>query len=136
MEKYFNSISNFFGVVGGTIVFLLGGWDTLIMALVVLMSLDYVTGILKGIYNKKLSSKTGRQGIIKKIVVLIVVCLAVLFEKIGIPAMREMVIMFFAVNEGISILENASQMGLPIPDQLKNALLQIREPKKEDVRNE
>lgn len=136
MEKYFNSISNFFGVVGGTIVFLLGGWDTLIMALVVLMSLDYVTGILKGIYNKKLSSKTGRQGIIKKIVVLIVVCLAVLFEKLGIPALREMVIMFFAVNEGISILENASQMGLPIPDQLKNALLQIREPKKEDVPNE
>ena len=129
MEKYFNNISKFLGVVGGIIVYLLGGWDTLIMTLVCLMCLDYATGILKGIYNKKLSSKTGRQGIIKKIVTLIVVSLAVALEKIGIPAMREMVIMFFAVNEGISILENASEMGLPIPDQIKNTLLQIRDSK-------
>lgn len=130
MEKYFNNISKFLGVVGGIIVYLLGGWDTLIMTLVCLMCLDYTTGILKGIYNKKLSSKTGRQGIIKKIVTLIVVSLAVALEKLGIPAMREMVIMFFAVNEGISILENASEMGLPIPDQIKNTLLQIRDTKK------
>lgn len=129
MAKYFNSVSNFFGVVGGVIVFLLGGWDTLITVLVALMCLDYVTGILKGIFNKKLSSKTGRQGIVKKIVTLIIVSLAVLFEKIGIPAMREMVIMFFAVNEGISILENASEMGVPIPEQIKSVLLQIRDSK-------
>ena len=129
MAKYFNSISNFLGVVGGVIVFLLGGWDTLITVLVALMCLDYVTGILKGIFNKKLSSKTGRQGIVKKIVTLIIVSLAVLFEKIGIPAMREMVIMFFAVNEGISILENASEMGVPIPEQIKSVLLQIRDTK-------
>lgn len=129
MEKYFNNISKFAGVVGGMIVYLLGGWDTLIFALICLMCLDYVTGILKGIYNKKLSSKTGRQGIVKKFVTLIVVSLAVMLEKVGIPATREMVIMFFAVNEGISILENASEMGLPIPDKLKNTLLQLREPK-------
>lgn len=129
MAKYFNSVSNFFGVVGGVIVFLLGGWDTLITVLVALMCLDYVTGILKGIFNKKLSSKTGRQGIVKKIVTLIIVSLAVLFEKLGIPAMREMVIMFFAVNEGISILENASEMGVPIPEQIKSVLLQIRDTK-------
>lgn len=132
----FNTISNFGGVVGGVLLFLLGGWDTLIMTLVVLMCLDYLTGHLKGLYNKELSSKTGRKGIIKKIQTLIVVSVAVMCEKIGIPAMREMTIMFFVVNEGLSILENTAQMGLPLPDNLKNALIQIRESKGGKTENE
>lgn len=136
MEKYFNTISNITGVIGGVIVYMLGGWDTLIIVLLGLMCLDYVTGMLKGLYNQKLSSKAGRQGIIKKISTLIIVSLAVLCEKIGIPAMREMTIMFFAVNEGLSILENTAQMGLPLPDNLKNALVQIRESKGGKVENE
>lgn len=126
MEKYFNSISSIFGVIGGGIVYLLGGWDNLIIVLLILMCLDYVTGILKGIYTQKLSSNAGRKGIIKKISILIIISLAVMCEKIGIPAMREITIMFFAVNEGLSILENVAEMGLPIPEQIKNALLQIR----------
>lgn len=136
MEKYFNAISNITGVIGGVIVYMLGGWDTLILVLLGLMCLDYATGMLKGLYNQKLSSKTGRQGIIKKISTLIIVSLAVMCEKIGIPAMREMTIMFFAVNEGLSILENTAQMGLPLPDNLKNALVQIRESKGGTVENE
>lgn len=131
MEKYFNSISNIFGIVGGIIVYLLGGWDTLIVVLLTLMCLDFATGILKGIYTKKLSSNAGRKGIVKKISILVIVSVAVMCEKIGIPAMREITIMFFAVNEGLSILENVSEMGIPIPEQIKNALLQIRESKEE-----
>lgn len=131
MEKYFNSISNITAIIGGLLVYLLGGWDSLIIVLLVLMCFDYATGMLKGLYLKKLSSNTGRKGIIKKIATLIIVSVAVMCEKIGIPAMREVTIMFFAVNEGLSILENVGEMGLPIPEKLKNALIQLRESKGE-----
>lgn len=126
MEKYFKG-TNLLTIIMGAITYLLGGWDTFIIVLLILMVLDYITGILKGLYNKELSSQTGFKGIIKKVSILIIVSLAVMCEKIGIPAVREMTIIFFVVNEGLSILENTSQMGLPIPEQIKNALLQIRE---------
>ena len=131
MNKYFNWISNLSAIVGGGIVYLLGGWDTFIIALVILMCLDYFTGTLKAIYTKELSSKTGLKGIIKKVYMLAIVCLAVECERIGIPAVREVTITFFAVNEGLSILENATKIGLPIPETIKNALLQIRDKKGE-----
>ena len=135
MEKYFNSVSKISAIIGGLTIYLLGGWDTLIQVLIILMVLDYVTGILKGLYIQKLSSKTGRQGIIKKLLILILVAVSVMCEKIGIPAMREMTIMFFAVNESISILENSAEMGIPIPQKLKSSLLQIREVKEEKNEN-
>lgn len=131
MSKYFNWISNISATIGGAIVYLLGGWDILITALLILMCLDYVTGILKGLYIQKLSSQAGFKGIIKKMFILVIVCLAVMCEKIGVPAVREITIMFFAVNEGLSILENAGEIGLPIPETIKNALLQLREKKGE-----
>lgn len=132
MEKIFNWISVVGGVVGGTIVSLLGGWDKIIMALLILMVLDYITGVIKGIYNKELSSEIGFKGLLRKVLILVVVAVAVIAEQhMGIPAIREMVIMFFAVNEAISILENASQMGLPIPEKLKDILLQLRDKKEE-----
>lgn len=129
MSKYFNTFSNISATIGGAIVYLLGGWDVLITTLIILMCLDYVTGILKGLYIQKLSSQAGFKGIIKKISILIIVSLAVMCEKIGIPAVREITIMFFAVNEALSILENAGEMDLPIPETMKNALLQLREKK-------
>ncbi len=129
--KYCNALSNIAGILGGVAVYLLGGWDNFIIALLTLMCLDYFTGILKAIYKKELSSRTGLNGIIKKIFILVIVAVAVCCEKIGIPAMREIAVMFFAVNEGLSILENASATGLPIPEGLKNALLQVRESKGE-----
>ena len=131
LEKYFNGISNITAIIGGAIVYLLGGWDTLIIVLVTLMCMDYITGVLKSLYNKKLSSNVGRKGIIKKVTTLVIVSVAVMCEKVGIPAMREITIMFFTANEGLSILENASEMGLPMPERLKSALIQVREPKKE-----
>ncbi len=98
------------------------------VALLILIVLDYVTGLLKAIYNKQLSSEIGFKGIIKKVLLLIVVGVSVLVQNnFGIPAIREIVIMFFAINEAISLLENASQMGLPIPEKLKNTLLQLRD---------
>lgn len=132
MEKMFNSISVAFGVIGGLIVSFLGGWDGLAITLVSFIVLDWITGLLKAIYNKNLSSYTGFKGIIKKVVILIVVGVAVLLEKnMRIPAIREIVMMFFIANEGISLLENVSQMGIPFPDELKDILIQLRNKKGE-----
>lgn len=132
MEKMFNSISVAFGVIGGLIVSFLGGWDGLAITLVSFIVLDWITGLLKAIYNKNLSSYTGFKGIIKKVVILIIVGVAVLLEKnMGIPAIREIVMMFFIANEGISLLENVSQMGIPFPEKLKEILIQLRNKKEE-----
>jgi len=131
MEKMFNSISVVFGVIGGLIISFLGGWDGLAITLVSFIVLDWITGLLKAIYNKNLSSYTGFKGIIKKVVILIVVGVTVLLEKnMGIPAIREIVMMFFIANEGISLLENVSQIGVPFPDKLKEILIQLRNKEK------
>lgn len=132
-EKIFNWLSVIGGTLGGFIVSLLGGWDKIITALLILMCLDYFTGIIKAIYNNELSSEIGFKGLAKKVLILVIVMVAVITEQyLGVPAIREIVIMFFSVNEGISILENAAQMGLPIPTKLKNVLLQLREKNKEE----
>ena len=133
MEKLFNSISIYFGIIGGLIVSFLGGWDGLAITLVGLAVTDYITGVLKAIHNKELSSEIGIKGIIRKVVIFILVGIAVLLERnLGIPAIREIVMMFFIANEGISLLENVSQMGVPFPEQLKNVLLQLRDKNKEE----
>ncbi len=127
MDKIFNWISVICGTIGGFIVSLLGGWDKLIMALIILMCLDYITGLIKAYYNKELSSRIGFKGLTKKVLILVIVAVSVVAENmLGIPAIREIVIMFFAVNEALSILENAGAMGLPLPEKLKQALLQLR----------
>lgn len=128
MDKLFNSISIYLGIIGGVIVSFLGGWDGLIITLVTLIILDYTTGVLKAIYSKELSSEIGIKGIIRKVLILIVIGVTVLIQNnLGIPAIREMVIMFFITNEGISLLENVSQMDIGIPKKLKDTLLQLRE---------
>lgn len=132
MEKLFNQISIIFGIAGGAIVSFLGGLDGLITTLIALMVLDYVTGVLKSIYNKKLSSEIGIKGIIRKVLMLIVIGVTWLIQNnLGIPAIREMVIMFFIANESISLLENIAQMGIKIPNKLTSILLQLREKEEE-----
>lgn len=133
MDKIFNWISVMCGTIGGFIVSLLGGWDKLIMALIILMCLDYITGLIKAYYNKELSSQIGFKGLTKKVLILVIVAVSVVAENmLGIPAIREIVIMFFAVNEALSILENSGAMGLPLPEKLKQALLQLRNSKEEN----
>lgn len=133
ITKLFNGFSVAVGFAGGFLCQLLGGWDVMLKALVALVVLDYVTGVLKGIYTKTLSSEIGFKGLIRKIVIFIVVATAVIVQSIvgdAIP-LREIVIIFFVCNEGISLLENASEF-VPIPDKLKETLIQLREKNKED----
>lgn len=133
MEKYFNELSVSVGLVGGFICKFLGGWDMLLNAIVILVILDYATGLLKGIYNKSLSSEISFRGLIKKIVIFIVIATAYVIQSIignEIP-LREITILFFIANEGISLLENASEF-VPIPDKLKDVLIQLRDSKEEN----
>lgn len=127
MNKYFNDISIVFGLVGGFVCNFLGSWDLLLKSIIILMVLDYVTGLLKSIYNKKLSSEVGFKGIIKKIIIFIVISTAYVIQCLlgeEIP-LREITILFFIANEGISLIENASEF-VPIPEKLKDVLIQIR----------
>lgn len=128
MDKIFNGISVIIGIVGGVAAMLFGTWDKLLSTLVILMVLDYVTGVIKAIYAKRLSSEIGFKGLLKKITVLIIVALANVIEVFtgGGTAIREIVIVFYIANEGISILENAAVLLPKMPDGLKNILLQLR----------
>lgn len=129
--KVFNSFSVVGGIVGGFLCQWLGGWDVILKALVMLVVLDYATGVLKAIATKTLSSAVGFKGLIRKITIFIVVATAVTVQTVigdAIP-LREIVIIFFVCNEGISLLENASEF-IPIPDKLKETLIQLREKSK------
>ncbi|UEL47595.1 phage holin family protein [Terrisporobacter hibernicus] len=130
MEKYFNEISVGFGLIGGFICKFLGGWDMLLKAIVILVVLDYVTGLLKAIYNKSLSSEIGFKGLIRKIIIFVVIATAYVIQGIvgdAIP-LREITILFFIANESLSLLENAGEF-VPIPDKLKDTLIQLRDNK-------
>lgn len=124
--KYFNEISVVVGVVGGFLASILGGWDLLLKVFIGAIVADYATGVLAAWYNKKLSSEVGFKGIVKKVMMIIVVSFASSMQTILELPLREIVLMFFIANEGISLLENCSNVGLPLPDQLKDALVQLR----------
>ena len=126
-EKLFNSISVLSGAAGGILAGLMGGWDGLLAALITLVVLDYITGLAKAICQKELSSKIGFQGIVKKIVLFILVAAANALQLLlsGSLPLREIVLVFFIANEGLSLLENAAVF-VPIPGALKKALLQLR----------
>lgn len=133
VSKIFNYFSIVGGIAGGFLCQWLGGWDVLLQALVFLIVLDYVTGILKAVYTKTLSSEVGFKGLIKKIVIFIVVATAVVVQGVVENALpiREIIISFYICNEGISLLENASEF-VPIPDKLKEILIQLRDKNKEE----
>lgn len=126
MKSIFNFIT---GTVLTGVLYLLGGWDIALQTLIIVISIDYVSGICKAIYSKKLNSKVGIKGIIKKFSYLLTVALAVEIDKItgGTGAIRTLVIYFFVANDGISILENLGGMGIPLPAKLKEVLEQLRD---------
>lgn len=128
MEKLFNEISIICGAVGGCIAYWLGGWDVLLKTIVFLAVVDYITGIIKGIYTKELSSEIGFEGLLKKIVMFIVIAVSYVIQVLigGTIPLREVVIMFYITNEALSLLENAA-IFIPIPDKLKSVLLQLRD---------
>lgn len=128
MDKIFNGISIITGIVGGLAASLFGQLDTILWALIILMVLDYITGIIKAIYSKTLSSEIGFKGLLRKVLILIIVAVANVVQVLvgDNIAIREIVIMFYIANEGISILENAAVIMPNMPEKLKDVLLQLR----------
>ena len=119
----------FISTILGIIVYYLGGMDILLKTLLILIVFDYFTGIVKGICNKQLSSLVGFNGISKKVFMLIIVATAFLIQQavsLDFPV-REIVVMFFIGNEGISILENSAEIGVPIPEKLREILYQLKD---------
>ena len=121
-------INNIVSVILTTFVYLVGGFDIAIQSLLIVIVIDYLTGIASAIYNKELSSKVGFKGIIKKFCYLLVVALSVVIDKLlgqgGL--IRTLVIYFFVANDGLSIVENMAEMNIKLPKKLIDALEQIK----------
>ena len=137
MKELWSMVQLAFTAIGGWLGYFLGGCDGLIIALVIFVAVDYLTGVLCAIADKKLSSEVGFKGIARKVLIFLLVGVANILdvEVIGTGSiLRTAVIFFYLSNEGISLLENAAHLGLPIPSKLKAALEQLhdRAEEKED----
>lgn len=119
--------------LGGWLGWLLGGCDGFIYALIAFVIIDYITGVMCAVVNKQLSSEVGFRGIFKKVLIFMLVGVGNIVDKQLIGSgnvLRTAVIFFYLSNEGISIIENAGVLGLPIPQKLKDVLAQLKD--KED----
>lgn len=129
MSIYNEKINYIVSLFGTVSVWLFGSWDLPLLTLISVMALDYITGITRGYINKQLSSDYGFRGLYKKISIFYILILAVLiYRLIGHGFMfRSLVCFWYTANEGTSILENAAAIGLPIPQQLVDALVQLKQ---------
>ena len=123
--------------IGTFLTFIFGDWDVALQCLVVAVALDYVSGIIKAFVKKELSRTIGVKGLLKKGGVFVVVALAVLLDKVSgsTGAVRTLVIYYFVANEGLSIVENLAETGLPIPDVIKKALKNLKSESKGKKKN-
>lgn len=129
------SIQAVLTVVGGALGYFVGGLDGLMIVLLAFMVIDYITGIMCAIKDKSISSKVGFSGICKKILILVLVGMSNLLDIYVLQTgsmLRTAVLFFYISNEGVSILENAGKLGLPIPAKIKNVLAQLHD-KAEDT---
>lgn len=135
MGNILNWIKIFFTAIGGYLGIFLGGWDGFLYALLIFVILDYVTGLMVAIIQKKVSSGIGFVGIFKKVLIFMLVTVGHIIDSeiIGQGGVfRTAVIFFYLSNEGISIIENASLIGLPIPQKLKDVLEQLKDKGEKD----
>lgn len=129
MKEIWNWIQKILSVIGAFMGWFLGGMDGFLYALIAFVVIDYITGVLCAIIDKNLCSKIGAKGIFKKVLIFVLVGVGHIIDtnvlKSGGSALRTAVIFFYLSNEGISILENATHIGLPIPEKLKDVLKQL-----------
>ena len=130
MKEFWNTIQLIFSAVGGWLGHFLGGCDGLLYALIAFVVIDYITGVMCAIINKQLSSEVGFKGIFRKVLIFLLVGIANIIDVqvIGTGAvLRTAVIFFYISNEGVSLLENAGHLGLPIPEKIKTVLEQLHD---------
>lgn len=130
MKEFWNTIQLIFTAVGGWLGYFLGGCDGLLYALIAFVVIDYITGVMCAIINRELSSAVGFKGIFRKVLIFLLVGIANVIDVqvIGTGAvLRTAVIFFYISNEGVSLLENAGHLGLPIPEKIKTVLEQLHD---------
>lgn len=130
MKEFWNTIQLIFAGVGGWLGYFLGGCDGLLYALIAFVVIDYITGVMCAISNHTLSSEVGFKGICRKVLIFLLVGIANILDVqvIGTGSvLRTAIIFFYISNEGISLLENAGYLGLPIPEKIKTVLEQLHD---------
>ena len=130
MKEFWNTIQLIFSAVGGWLGYFLGGCDGLLYALIAFVVIDYITGVMCAIINRELSSAVGFKGIFRKVLIFLLVGIANIIDVqvIGTGAvLRTAMIFFYISNEGVSLLENAGHLGLPIPEKIKTVLEQLHD---------
>lgn len=130
MKEFWNMIQMVFAAVGGWLGYYLGGCDGLLLALVAFAAADYLTGVMCAVSDRKLSSNVGFKGICRKVLIFLLVGIANILDVhvIGIGSvLRTAVIFFYISNEGVSLLENAAHLGLPVPEKIKAVLEQLHD---------
>lgn len=128
MKGFWNTVQMVFVAVGGWLGWFLGGCDGLLYALVAFVAVDYVTGVLCAVADRKLSSEVGFRGIAKKALIFLLVGMANVLDVQVIGSgcvLRTAVVFFYISNEGVSLVENAAHLGLPVPEKLKDVLGQL-----------
>lgn len=140
MKEFWNGIQLVFAVIGGWLGWFLGECDGLMYALIAFVIADYVTGVMCAVSDKRLSSEVGFKGICRKILIFVLVGMANILDMhvIGTGCvLRTAVLFFYISNEGVSVLENAGHLGLPVPAKLLDVLEQLHEDaEQEDIDNE
>ena len=130
MKEFWTTSQVVFAGIGGWLGWFLGGCDGLLYALLAFVVIDYITGIMCAVVDKKLSSAVGFKGIFKKVLIFALVGVGHILDTRVIgsgSALRTAVIFFYLSNEGVSLLENATYLGLPIPQKLKSVLEQLHD---------
>jgi toxin secretion/phage lysis holin len=130
MKEFWNFIQLIFSIIGGWLGYFLGGCDGLLYALIAFVVIDYITGVMCAITDKTLSSEVGFKGICRKVLIFLLVGIANILDVqvIGTGSvLRTAVIFFHLSNEGISLLENAAYLGLPVPQKVKTVLEQLHD---------
>ncbi len=130
MKEFWNTIQFVFAAVGGWLGYFLGGCDGLLYALIAFVVIDYITGVMCAITDRKLSSAVGFKGICRKVLIFLLVGIANVLDVqvIGTGSvLRTAIIFFYISNEGVSLVENAAHLGLPVPERIKNVLEQLHD---------
>lgn len=130
MKEFWNTIQLMFTAVGGWLGWFLGGCDGLLYALIAFVVIDYITGVMCAINDQSLSSEVGFRGICRKVLIFLMVGIANILDVnvIGTGSvLRTAVIFFYISNEGVSLMENAAHLGLPVPEKIKAVLEQLHD---------
>lgn len=130
MKEFWNTVQMVFAAIGGWLGYFLGGCDGLLYALIAFVVIDYITGVMCAVADKKLSSEVGFKGICRKMMIFLLVGIANVLDVQVIcsgSVLRTAVIFFYISNEGVSLLENAAHLGLPVPDKIKTVLEQLHD---------